>query len=263
MNDIEIKPDTTIFPEGRPYFWKESNETAVLLIHGYTGIPKEMNFLSQKIKEKTDYTIYIPRLPGHGTNSQDFRQSGARDWLRKTYDSYLDLKKEHKKIYVIGLSMGGLLALLTAARFEVEKLVTISAALDTRSSLVPFTPILRYFMPTIKQKGLEKKIENSKTKFEKIYHKNYHMYHYTAQIAELVKIMNLTKKQLKEVFSPALIIGSTNDELVPITAARDIKNKINSKKKEIIIYNNSPHVVCNGPEKEPCSKKIIEFLKEK
>lgn len=263
MNDININPETVIFETGKDIFLKNKGKKAILLIHGYTGIPYEMKYLADSLYENTDYTIYVPRLPGHGTNTQDFRESSANDWLRKSYDSYLKLKSTYKDISVIGLSMGGLISLLIAAKFDIEKLITISPALNTYNPLDKLTPILKFFLPKIKQKTGEKRLKNSKDKEEEFYHKNYHLYHYTSQVAELVKIMNLTKKKLSKVTVPTLILASEADKLVPINSAFKIKNRINSSHKEIFIFEEAKHVICNSEKKEKCTKKTIEFLSER
>ncbi len=263
MNDIDIDPQTVIFEKGKDIFLKNQGNKAILLIHGFTGIPYEMKYLADKIYENTDYTIYVPRLPGHGTNTKDFKESSANDWLRKSYDSYLELKSDYDSVSVIGLSMGGLISLLIAAKFEVNKLITISPALNTYNPFDKLTPILKYFLPKIKQKtGLER-IKNSKDKEEKFYHRNYHLYHYTSQIAELVKIMKLTKKNLTKVTVPTLILASEADKLVPISSSRKIKRKISSSNKEIYIFEKAKHVICNSEKKEICVNKTLEFLSER
>lgn len=262
MNDINIDPKTVIFEKGKEIFFEKQGNKAILLIHGYTGIPNEMKYLADSLYENTNYTIYVPRLPGHGTNTQDFRQSSADDWLRKSYDSFLKLKSNYENISVIGLSMGGLLSLLIAAKFKIKKLITISPALNTYNPFDKLSPILKYILPKIKQKTGENRIKNSNDKEEEFYHRNYHLYHYTSQIAELVKLMKLTKKKLSKVTTPTLILASEADKLVPLKAAKKVKNKINSTYKEIYIFEKAKHVICNSEKKEKCVKKTLEFLSE-
>lgn len=55
-----------------PFFLKGlKTAPAILLIHGYTGSPRDMIWLGHQLNE-AGYNIYIPRLPGHGTNKNDF-----------------------------------------------------------------------------------------------------------------------------------------------------------------------------------------------
>ncbi|MFW5786927.1 MAG: alpha/beta hydrolase [Halanaerobiales bacterium] len=256
MLKLKINKRTKINPLGRKRFYSGQKDTAVLLFHGFSGVPAEMAFLGKKINEVTDFNVYIPRLPGHGTDAEDFRQTKARDWLRKAYDSFLELNYSYEQIYIGGLSMGGLLALLTAGNFKTKKLFTISAALYTKNPLTPLTPVLKYFLKTIPQ-NKELEYENLE---EKKYMEEYHQYHYLAQIAELYKLMKYTRKNLKKVESKTLIIASKNDELVPMKAAYQIKKKIKAPSKKVKVFSDSPHVINDGPEKEKCANMINRFL---
>ncbi|MFW6034888.1 MAG: alpha/beta hydrolase [Halothermotrichaceae bacterium] len=257
MKDLKISANTVNNPFSKEKYYKGSDKDIVLLFHGFTGVPGHMYYLGERIYKQTNYSVYIPRLPGHGTNSSDFRQSNSRDWLRKAYDSYLNIS-HFNNIYIAGLSMGGLLALLTAAKFEIDKLITISAALYALSPAVPFTHIVKYIIPKIKVSN--EPSEDLETEAEKNHWENYWQYHYTAQVAELHKLMMLTRRKLKNINCDSLIIASTEDNTVPIKASYKIKEKINSSSKELVIFNNSPHVINNGPEKKECADKIIDFL---
>jgi carboxylesterase len=96
----------------------EGGEEAVLVIHGYTGIPDELRYFAQRLYE-AGYTVVVPRLPGHGTNETDFLSSTAQDWYRKVVDTYLISPKHSHSLG--GLSMGALLAILGASQFSAEK----------------------------------------------------------------------------------------------------------------------------------------------
>ncbi|MFW5982050.1 MAG: alpha/beta hydrolase [Halanaerobiaceae bacterium] len=257
IKDININPDSNVLSISQERFYKGSQDKAVLLIHGYTGSPSEMDYLARRINQKNDLTVYVPRLPGHGTNNKDFRQSNAKEWLRKVYDSYLDLQVKYKGVYIGGLSMGGLLALLTASRFKTEKLFLIAPALYSHSKTLNLTHFIKYFIPSIKNKLISNEYQ---TEEEIFLYNNYWKEHYTKQAAELHKLMRLTRKKLNNITADTLIICSPIDEQVPMKAAYRIKKEISSKNKELIILENSPHVINNGPEKEECAEHIIEFL---
>lgn len=246
----------------REIFQKGEEKNAVLLIHGFTGSPYEMKYLGESIYKNLNYTTYIPRLPGHGTNSKDFRNTTANDWLKKGINSYLNLKSYYKNVSVIGLSMGSLISLLISVKFNVQKLILISPAIKPINPLVPFTQLLKFFIPKTKQKSGEERINGAKTEEDKIYHINYHKYHYLEQIAELYKLIKLSKKQLSEVNNPTFIIASKKDELVKMEGVKEIYNKIESKKKKLITFENSSHVITQGEEKEKCAQKTINFLKD-
>lgn len=260
MKDINIDSDSKVISIAREHFYQGNNK-AVLLIHGFTGSPHNMKYLAKRIYRETNFTVHVPRLPGHGTNSKDFRQSNARDWLRKVYDSYINLKNKYTTVYVGGLSMGGLLAILTTARFYTEKLFLIAPALYAHNKLLPLTNILKYVVPVMKD-NLAPNPQKFESQDELKLFNNYWKNHYTEQVAELHKLMRLSRKKLTEINAKTLILTSRNDEQVPMKAAYTINKKISTENKKLVIFEDSPHVINNGPEKEACAEYIINFLLE-
>ena len=60
---------------------------AILGLHGFAGYPGELS-LPASVLQKEGYSVFVPRLPGHGTNSEDFNTTSHHDWIRKAVDSY-------------------------------------------------------------------------------------------------------------------------------------------------------------------------------
>lgn len=259
MRVSKVYQDCKVIPTAKERYYSNNSDTSVLLLHGFTGNPGNMNFLGKKIFQETGFSVYIPRLPGHGTNKLDFHHSTAQDWTKKAYDSYLNLKAMYKKVYVGGLSMGGLLSILIASNFKINKLFLIAAALYSHIKVISLSHILKYIIPVIKSDKA-----NASDEFEDGYHKilyeNYWKEYYTAQVAELHKLMRLARKKLASVKANTLIICSKKDEQVPMKAAYTIEKKLATEKKKMLVFENSPHVINDGPEKELCADRIIEFL---
>ena len=150
---------------------------ALLLLHGFGGKSSNWEYAARKINHSLNLAVYIPRLPGHGTNTSDFLNSSAEQWLRKAVDSYLFLKKDFDKIYLAGLSMGGLLAVLVASRFRVEKLSLVAPAFFAANKNIAFAPLLKYFIKEM-DNNFQIKEENL-TAAEINYHQNYSFKYYT------------------------------------------------------------------------------------
>lgn len=260
MDINKINPNTNINPLGEEIYLKSNNSNlAVLLIHGFSGKSSNWQYIADKLHQELDSTIYVPRLPGHGTNFTDFLNSSAEQWLRKVIDSYLFLKNNFKKIYIAGLSMGGLLAALTASQFEVEKLSLIAPAFFTRNKNIIFTPYLKYFIKKIDNNfSLNKKNLNEN---ELQYHQNYSYYYYTSTLAELYKLMKKAKKNIDKIETPTQLILSKNDEQVATEKISAFLNKKMGKYLvEEICYQKSSHVIINDTEKNRCATDILNFF---
>lgn len=106
-----------------------------LMIHGYTGGPHELQPLVDYLRVKTNWDIVVPILPGHGKNLQ-LANPCYKQWLQKAEDAFQTLKRNYDTIYVIGFSMGGMIASYLAGTFKVDKLVLLATAGKDRKSVV-------------------------------------------------------------------------------------------------------------------------------
>jgi carboxylesterase len=234
------------------------NGQSVLLIHGYTGSPHDMRYLGSRLQE-AGFTVSIPRLPGHGTSRQDFLQTKAQDWLRRSVDAWLDLQLLGLQQSVGGLSMGGIIAAILGATFKPHKIVLAAPALMTTNPLLSWTPFLKYFVKVTAHKEIEE-FEEEDLNFLS---REYWSVDLVPQAAELYKLLKLGKKLLPRIDSPTLTIVSEKDRTVPLQVADLIQSTVQSKEKEVIVLKESPHVVVNDCEKERVADAIIQWFTQR
>ncbi len=229
---------------------------AVLLIHGYTGTPRNMLWLGQQLNE-AGYNVFIPRLPGHGTNKADFLASNWKSWLSSVCENYINLCAMYDEVFVGGLSMGGLLTALIAAKFNPEKIFLCAPAFTAYDNRLKFAPFLKLFV---------KQVSVPETSFEKdpAYGRamaDYNGVQYISKAADLYKLQKLATKNLPFIKSQVLTVLSKGDKTVPFKV-KDIIDKNLRTQNEYLILEESGHIVVNDVEKEIVAKKIIEFLKD-
>ena len=82
------------------------------------------------------YTCLGVRLAGHATHPEDMIRSTRADWIASVEDGYHALCGLTARIFLIGLSMGGVLSLLLAPRLNV-------LAPPGLSSAKPAVPLIR------------------------------------------------------------------------------------------------------------------------
>ena len=258
MNLFDLPKNIKTVDVAQPVFMKGEKKIGVLLIHGFTGTPYDMLYLGNRLNEK-GYTVLIPRLSGHGTSSEDFLRSNWRDWLRRVIDSYFDLAGICDKVYVAGLSMGGVLTLILSSIVNPPKVVTIAGAIMVKSREINLTPLISLFSKKFKRKNFNEKYEEKDFKFLS---KEYWQYNWPLQAKHLLKLMKIARKRLKYVKSDILILASEKDETVPIKAAKYIYNNVASQKRELKIFKKSGHVMTDDIEKEKVAEKIINWFNE-
>jgi carboxylesterase len=82
----------------------------VLVVHGFTGNCNSMRPVANAFA-KAGYTVEMPLLPGHGTSVEDMLTTTWTDWYGAAKAAFDDLRGRCEKAFVVGLSMGGSLAL--------------------------------------------------------------------------------------------------------------------------------------------------------
>lgn len=231
-------------------------ETGVLFIHGFTGSPHDFEYMARKVHE-AGFTVSVPRLPGHGTCGEDFLKTTANDWLRRAFDAYYDLKTICKEVHIVGLSMGGIIALIMASILKPKKLVTLAAATHLADDRIKIARLVSFFKKKIPK-------ENSQTYDDPEYeflNKEYWSFNWPKQAAELYKLIKTARKSVTQIVSDTLVIAARNDNLVPLEATQFIYNNVRSEKKKLLIFEQSGHVLSNDVEKETVTEAVINWLK--
>ena len=104
-----------VIPTAEPFFFR-GGPTACLLIHGFTGAPKEMRWMGEYLAGQ-GYSVLGVRLAGHATKPADLIRTRWQDWLASVEDGYHLLQGDCAQIFVCGLSMGGILSFDAAGDF--------------------------------------------------------------------------------------------------------------------------------------------------
>lgn len=238
-----------------PFLLPGSNKHGVLLIHGFTGSPSEMVLLGNRLYHE-GYTVICPRLPGHGTTVEDMANTNSKQWLTAVQDAYHLLRGICQEIYVIGLSMGGILALNLGLTMPIQKSVIMSAPIFLANERS-----LRFLPSREKSVGrYQRKNRRHIPELAKRYNISYSEMPLIC-IHELLNLIQETKKKLPEYKIPALIVQSQNDHTVNPKSGRYIFEHISSPKKEYYLLNYSGHIVTLDTEKDRLFDKIIDFLR--
>ncbi|WP_369683946.1 alpha/beta hydrolase [Evansella sp. LMS18] len=221
-----------------------------LCLHGFSGNPKEIDAITTYL-EKKKWLVYTPTLPGHGENNT-LKGITYKHWIYAATVAVEELLKRCEKVYVIGFSMGGMIASYIASRYPVEKLVLLS------SSAYYLNPkqILEVVSGWIVE-GLRGELEDDKL---------YQFYKQkvletpleaTKQFTKMVKEL---RGHLKNIKVPTLIIQGESDGLVPPKSAQYIYEQIQSEEKDLYFFPKAKHYIWFGEEKEELLQKIDDFL---
>ncbi len=194
---------------------------AVLLLHGYTGYPDELAIIGRYLDE-AGIACAAPRLSGHGSSRADMLSATARDWIRQSFDAYLNLRSEYALVHVLGHSMGALLALLTAAAFDAPKAALLAPALMTNRSLLPLTPIVSLLFPVLRQ---NRPIKADASPDRRVLHDAYWADELISAAAQLYKVQKAARRCLPRTRSHLFVVLGEQDQTIPLSAASYLRRK--------------------------------------
>ena len=239
---------------GAEPFLLKGGETGCLLIHGYTGTPFEMRMLGDFL-QGTGCTVLAPRLFGHATQPDDMVRARWQDWMASVEDGLNLLKGCTRQQVVMGLSMGGILALLSAARFQVSGVVTFStpSALPDDPRLM-FLPMLYPFYPRVGKGKPDWHNPNAAQD-----HKEY-PYFPTRSLMELNALIKQMRSELDQVTAPAFFVQSHQDKSIPPESMDTLYEHVHSVEKSKLWVENSGHVVIREPEREKIFTEVSSFV---
>nr|MBN1229903.1 alpha/beta fold hydrolase [Anaerolineae bacterium] len=225
------------------------------MVHGLTGTPFELRWLGEELN-KQGYTVYGPRLAGHGTCPEDLTRVTWREWYADVLAAYELLGRQCDKIFVIGLSMGGVLTLLLGSQEKVDGLVVLSAPHEIKHPLFRFLPLLSLFIK-IHNKGYDVELEERfarqvrKVQEERgealTGHPSYKGWVIPA-IRQFLPMLSVMRENLKQVTAPILFIHSKKDQTVPFENMQLNYDAVSSPDKSMLVLEESCHTVAEDIE---------------
>jgi carboxylesterase len=222
------------------YFMEGTNGKGVLLIHGLTGIPAEMKFVS-RLLHRAGYSVYAPLLAGHGIDKETLMKTRWQDWLESVLQAAQELHKEVQSVYTAGICVGGKLGMMAAQRLPhiIKATAIYSPCFNYDGWDVPFyypllsrnigwlayIPFLNRlsFQETdsigIKDERLRKFMEGAEAEGV--------LEEFPARsLVEMYRLGKTLKKQLPHIKTPALILHAEEDDLSNPRNAMTIANAI-------------------------------------
>jgi carboxylesterase len=240
----------------KPFFYS-AGKVGCLLIHGFPGAPEEMRWLGQHLS-RHGITALGVRLFGHGTEPSDLIRARKEDWIADVEDGLAWLQGYCEQIFLVGLSMGGALALEVGRRSSASGIVAMATpaalpriAIRLRPIIKPLSLFWQYRSPKGPSGWFDKEAEALNV-------------HYPVQpvraIAEVHDLAEMTRANLDQVKCPVLLIYSHNDQSVPEGNAERIYQLLGTQLKTLEWIRNSGHNVPRDAERELVFKWITTFV---
>ncbi len=222
-----------------------------LLIHGFTGAPYEVEPLADHLRKTTDWKVEVPTLPGHG---EDEEWDGVihSDWIDTAENAFLKLYNECETVYVVGFSMGGMIAGYIASKYPVDRLVLLSASALYINLKQMAADVFEMGKDAVRGNLIDNELFNR-------YKKKTGSTPLKAAF-EFQKLVRELRPKLANISAPVLIIQGESDGLIPDETASFIYDEVSSKEKHLYYLPDSKHILLHGTDKKEIIQLADSFL---
>lgn len=222
---------------------------AVLVIHGIAGGTYDEERFAFDCELVRNYDVFQFTLPGH--NVKSIRHSTCEEWISSSEEKmdYL-ISHGYKKIYLVGHSMGGVIATYLTTKYkEVKKLVLVAPSFSHIEKEEGLIGALHSSPNLIKAYSFDE-IETRITKLP------------IRALNEFIKLVNTYQDVYKEIDLPVMILHGSKDQLVPIKTTREIFKELKNNHKVYVTVRNYYHDIFNGNKVNRIDNEIVNFLKK-
>ncbi|GII90221.1 alpha/beta hydrolase [Sinosporangium siamense] len=242
-----------LMPGAEPYH-HEGGQVGVLLCHGFTGTPQSMRPWGEHLAA-AGLTVSLPRLPGHGTTWQEMNRTRWEDWYAELDLAFGDLRGRCAEVFVMGLSMGGCMALRLAEVYgeTVRGVVTVNPSLAIDVPLLRLAPLLKLFVPSvpgvsgdIKKPGVTE-LAYTRTPVR--------------AAATLPRLWSLVQSELYRITQPVLVYHSPEDHVVKPESVRILRERLTNGNLEIVQLMDSYHVATLDNEADRIFSGSLDFIR--
>ncbi|GAB3286622.1 alpha/beta fold hydrolase [Sinomonas notoginsengisoli] len=240
----------------------------VVLCHGFSGSPSSIQPWAEGLAAR-GFHIESPLLPGHGTDWRDLEKRRWREWTERFEQACVAISARTDLLFVAGLSMGGAIALHTAARLGTAENRTISPGHSAPGPVVGIAvvnPALGFYDQRVRFIGAYRLFMRTTGPIEEADapppmgdEGDYSRTPITA-VHELKRLFAATDRALPRVTAPLIVFKSDVDPVVPPSSLRRIMDRARGPVTEVVPLHNSPHVATRGPEAELIVGRTADFF---
>lgn len=233
------------------YFKEDSGNSAVLLLHGFTGNTSDVRQLGRYLQKK-GMTSYAINYEGHAEHPKKITASSPFVWYKQVLEAYDFLRSEgYDNIFAAGVSIGGIMALNLATKRDVTGVSTICSPMYLKDADTLYEQFIVYAKKYLKMfenltpEEIEKEIEQLEM---------------TAVFDDISTFINMVKGKLDDVNVPLFTAQAVHDEVIDPDSANVIFEHAGTGDKKIKWYDKGGHVLTIDESKEELFEDIYKFI---
>jgi esterase/lipase len=221
-------------------FFHVEEKPIIYCVHGF-GIRRTHEYsVLKNYFENLGYTVIIPEI---------FDQTKIDDidhtkWLSRVEKPLIELLSQDKRIWMIGFSMGGVIASHLASKFKVERLVLLAPAFEYIT--------VKAILDTVE--GVARQIIKRPEPLPKDYPPLPDNFTSTFK-----GIVSTCKDSIKKVDCPILIFHGTEDETIPLRSSDYAYESIYHRHKRLFILKDVPHRILD---EAPINQDVLKIIND-
>jgi carboxylesterase len=237
---LSVGPDG-IIPGAAAIDLPRTAAPGVLLLHGGGDTPQVLADLAAHLHRR-GYSVRVPLLSGHGRALPELATASAAQWHDDARSACEALRKTHKTVALVGLSMGGALAIkLAAERADIAVLVLLApyvAMPATLRRLATTTALWGWLLPYFSSRSgrsIHDAAAASRALGRGILT--------PAALRAVYDVVTRAAELLPRVKAPTLVIQSLEDNRISREAAQKAFERLGSTDKKLIWVEGAGHVI--------------------
>jgi carboxylesterase len=228
-------------------------DAAVLCLHGLTGTPYEVRPLAEALVAR-GLRARGPWMAGHEQGHEALARTPYPDWIELAARELAALRAEHARVFVVGISMGGLVSLRLAQTLAVDGLVVIGTPLALRRPLPLLVRVLHPVMPYRTKRGSDIRDPVARARHPGLRAMP------LAAVNELVRLQAEVVAGLDRIRAPILVAHGRRDQTaLPRDAAR-IHAAVASEERELFYLERSGHVATVDYDGPALARATADFI---
>ncbi len=257
---MPFKPTYAVQAERLPYTFTPTihlgeRRIGVLFLHGFMGSPLSSRPMARFLNER-GFFVHCPLLPGHGSYPDKLYRVSHRAWLAEAEESYQLARDACDDLFILGHSMGNVLAAHLTVKFgNVRGVAMLAPVIDVPDPRLRLTKYARFFLPWYyphksKRESMQQLVRERVLDFDpSIDFDSPEFQEQLPQVSrvpisgmyEMVRMIEMGRKLWPRLDVPVRIYAGEEDNAAPPENAREIFNLLPGRDKELTVYPDVGH----------------------
>jgi carboxylesterase len=226
---------------------------AALCLHGLTGTPWEVRPIAEALVAR-GVRARGPYVAGHEGGPRLLASTSRHAWLARAREELARLRAEHDRVFLVGVSLGGLLSLRLAQSAPVEGIVVVGVPLVLRSPLPQLIPLARHLFAFRKKRGFDIRDPAAEARHPSLPAMP------LDSVVQLIALQGEVLPDLGKIRSPILVAHGRLDATARPRDAERLHAEVGSTEKELFFLERSGHVATVDYDGPALARAAADFL---